>query len=106
MSRSKLLAFIFSVVFLASSVVLPAMRVKADSNEPIIFSSGLTVYSPVSTVYNSYSVFCNATLRVPYGYQSSLIYSIDGKVQNDSNFVLKFGTAGKYRLEGFLCYHL
>ena len=68
--------------------------------DQITFSSGLIVYSPLNKVYNSYSVLCDASLRVPYGYQSSLGLRIDGKDQNETNFKLNFGSSGKYHLDG------
>jgi hypothetical protein len=64
-SSSKLFAFILAVVFLASLAVLPAMKVNADSREPVPFSSGLTLYSPVNTTYNSNVVECNGTFIGP-----------------------------------------
>ena len=47
----------------------------------IVFSSGLTLYSPVNTTYNSNVVECNGTFNCPKGVQSSLNYSIDGQYQ-------------------------
>jgi hypothetical protein len=85
-SRRKFLVFTFGVVLLAYLVMLSTMSVKADSNEPISFSSGLAVYSPLNTTYNSYSVLANVSLGVPYGMGSSgLNYSIDGKYQDGIN---------------------
>lgn len=68
--------------------------------EQITFNSGLIVYSPLEKVYSSYTVFCNASLRVPYGYQSQIIYTVDGIEQDSSNFNLNFGGKGKYHLDG------
>lgn len=90
-------ALVISILLVSLAIGIHV--VKADSTEPLTFSSGLIVYSPVNTAYNSYSVLCNASLRVPYGYQSSIVYSIDGE-QNSSNFNLNFGSSGKYHLEG------
>jgi hypothetical protein len=59
--------------------MLPLMRVKANSTEPITFSSGLTLYSPVNTTYSSNIIECNGTFNCPKGVQSSLNYSLDGK---------------------------
>jgi hypothetical protein len=94
MSRSKLLTFIFSVVFLASLVMLPAIRVKADSNELITFSSGLTLYSPVNTTYSSSIIECNGTFDCPKGVTSSLNYSIDGKYQEGLPWKLDVNSIG------------
>ena len=80
-SSSQLLAFMFAVVLLASLVMLPAISVKADSNEPITFSSGLTLYSPVNTTYSSKVVECNGTFTGPRDYEIFLNYSIDGNYQ-------------------------
>ena len=52
---------------------------KADSNQPLIFSSGLTLYSPVNTTYSSNVLECNGTFDSPKRVQSSLNYSLDGK---------------------------
>jgi len=52
---------------------------KADSNEPITFSSRLTLYSPLNITYGSNVLECNGTFVCPKGVQSSLNYSIDGK---------------------------
>jgi len=80
---SKFFTYIFAVVFLASLVVLPAMKVNADSSEPITFSSGLTLYSPVNTTYSSNVVECNGTFVGPIDYESNLNYSIDGNYQGN-----------------------
>jgi hypothetical protein len=90
--------FIMSVLLVWYTVGLHI--VKADSAEPATFSSGLTVYSPLNTVYSSYSVLCNASLRVSMVYQSSISYSIDGKDQGSSGFKLQFGSAGYYYVAG------
>jgi hypothetical protein len=68
--------------------------------EHVTFNSGLIVYSPLEKVYSSYTVFCNASLQVPYGYQSQIIYTVDGVEQDSSNFNLNFGGKGKYHLDG------
>jgi hypothetical protein len=81
MSKRKTLVFIFAAFFLVSLVTLPAASVKADSNEPITFSSGLTLYSPVNTTYSSNVLECNGSFNCPKGVPCSLNYSIDGKIQ-------------------------
>lgn len=78
--KTVLTALFISVLLLSSTTSIYA--VKADSNEPVTFSSGLTVYSPLNTIYNSYSVLCNVTFSCPLGIQCSLNYSIDGKYQD------------------------
>jgi hypothetical protein len=79
MRKRKILVFVFAVLFLVSLITLPSASVKADSNEPITFSSGLTLYSPVNTTYNSNVLECNGSFNCPKGVQCSLNYSIDGK---------------------------
>ena len=85
---SKLFAFIFAVVFLTSLAMLPSMSVTADSSEPITFSSGLTLYSPVNTTYSSNVVECNGTFIGPIEYEMSLNYSIDGNYQGSLPWTL------------------
>jgi hypothetical protein len=87
-SRSKFFALTFAVVLLASLAMLPAIRVKADSAEPITFSSGLTLYSPVNTTYSSNVVECNGTFVGPIEYEVSLNYSVDGKYQGSLPWTL------------------
>jgi hypothetical protein len=87
-SRSKLLIFMFAVVFLSSLIILPAMRVKADSTQPIAFSSGLTLYSPLNTTYSSTVLECNGTFVGPIEYEASLNYSIDGNYQGSLPWTL------------------
>jgi hypothetical protein len=77
----KHITLVLILVFLTSLVMLPLMRVKADSTEPVTFSSGLTLYSPVNTVYDSRVVVCNGTFDCPQGVGCSLNFSIDGVCQ-------------------------
>jgi hypothetical protein len=53
----------------------------ADANQ-LTFSSGLTLYSPINTTYDSHVVLCNGTFGCPKGWQCSLNYSIDGEYQD------------------------
>jgi hypothetical protein len=62
--------------------------VKADSAEPISFSSGLTLYSPVNTTYSSNIVDCNCSFNYPRGAMLYFNYSIDGKYQDTVPLVL------------------
>ena len=80
-SFGKVFAFVFAAFLLASSVIVPAVKVIADSNEPLAFSSGLTLYSPVNTTYSSNTLECNGTFVGPSEYEVSLNYSVDGKYQ-------------------------
>jgi len=65
---------------------------KADQNQPLTFSSGLTLYSPVNTTYSSSVLLCNGTLTCPKGFQSSLNYSIDGQNQGSPLWSLDPGS--------------
>ena len=80
-SFGKVFAFVFAAFLLASSVIVPAVKVIADSSEPLAFSSGLTLYSPVNTTYSSNILECNGTFVGPSEYEVSLNYSVDGKYQ-------------------------
>jgi hypothetical protein len=72
-------AFTVFLILIIAALSLTFLTVKADSNQPIIFSSGLTLYSPVNTTYSSNILECNGTIDIPKDFQSSLNYSIDGK---------------------------
>ena len=78
-SFSKVFAFAFVVLIIASLVMVPAAKVNADSSEPLTFSSGLTLYSPVNTTYSSNTLECNGTFVGPSEYEVSLNYSVDDK---------------------------
>lgn len=80
-SFSKVFAFAFVVLVIASLVMVPAAKVNADSSEPLTFSSGLTLYSPVNTTYSSNTLECNGTFVGPSEYEVSLNYSVDGNYQ-------------------------
>jgi len=89
---NKKITILFFVLFLTLALLISTMLygfvfvgevnvVKADSNSPITFSSGLTLYSPLNTTYNSNVVECNGTFNWPKDAQLSLNYSIDGQDQ-------------------------
>jgi len=60
-------------------VIFPQIEtVKADSTDYIRFSSGVTIYSPLNTTYNSGFLNLNLTFDQGAGLHSSLNYSIDG----------------------------
>ena len=84
----KFFAFLFAVVFLASLVMLPAASVNADPSEPLSFSSGLTLYSPVNTTYSSNVVECKGTFVGPIDYELTLNYSVDGTYQGNLPWAL------------------
>lgn len=77
----KWITLLLILVFLTSLVMPPLISVKADSTEPITFSSGLTLYSPINTLYNSRVVLCNGSFDCPQGVGCNLNYSIDGVYQ-------------------------
>jgi hypothetical protein len=78
MKRNTTLTLIFTIALLVS-LSINLNSVKADSNEPISFSSGVTIFSPVNTTYYSRFLVLNLTYGVGLGVNCSMIYSIDGK---------------------------
>jgi hypothetical protein len=67
-----------TLVILASSLVMPlyAYVVKADSNDSLIFSGGVTVLTPVNKTYTSNDLILSVIFQTAL--HSSLTYSIDG----------------------------
>jgi len=55
--------------------------VKADSTDYIRYSSGVTIFSPLHTTYNSRFLALNLTYAAGLGIEHSLNYSIDGKYE-------------------------
>jgi hypothetical protein len=55
--------------------------VKADSNKPIVFSGGVTIYSPVNATYYTNSLNLNLTCNCGVGLKIYFSYDIDGKDQ-------------------------
>ena len=80
------------LILIIAMLSVPLLTVKADSYQPITFSSGLAVYSPLNTTYNSYSILVNVSFGCPYGIQSSVNYSIDGKYQDNINMQYSSGS--------------
>jgi hypothetical protein len=78
MNRNANLTLIFTIA-LTVSLVINLNPVKADSNEPITFSSGLTLCSPINKTYTSNLLLLNLTFGSGAGLQTTLNYSIDGK---------------------------
>ena len=74
------LTTVLGIIFLMQPITQVPVA-NADSNEPITFSSGLTLYSPLNKTYSSNVIECNGTFDSPKGVQSSLNYSIDGTDQ-------------------------
>lgn len=79
-------------------LVINLNAVKADSNEPITFSSGLTLYSPVNKTYTSDLLLLNLTFGSGAGLQRTLNYSIDGKYQGPIS--LTFNSTTGFELIG------
>lgn len=94
--RSKLFVFVFAVFFIASLVMMPAVRVNAESSAPITFSSGLTLYSPVNTTYSSSVVECNGNFTGSEEYEIQLNYTIDGNYQGSVPWKLYSSNASTY----------
>jgi hypothetical protein len=80
MNRNTDLALIFSIALMVS-LVINMNVVRADSTEPLTFSSGLTLYSPVNKTYTSNLLQLNLTFGSGAGLQTTLNYCIDGKYQ-------------------------
>jgi hypothetical protein len=54
--------------------------VKADSNNPIVFSGGITLYSPTNETYDSNYLTLSLNASLSAGVHTSINYSIDGAV--------------------------
>ncbi|MGD0646082.1 MAG: hypothetical protein ABSA75_14350 [Candidatus Bathyarchaeia archaeon] len=78
MNKNTTLTLILIIALLVS-LSINLNYVKADSNEPISFSSGVTIFSPVNMTYYSRFLVLNLTYGVGLGINCSMIYSIDGK---------------------------
>jgi hypothetical protein len=78
MNKEMATVMIMSCLLLIS-LEISFPTVKADSNEPIVFSGGVTVYSPVNTTYHSNSLTLNLTCNCGAGLDIFLNYDIDGK---------------------------
>jgi len=58
-------------------IIFAVPFVKANTDEPISYTSGVTVYSPVNTTYTTNNVILNLTFMWGLGMDCSLNYSID-----------------------------
>lgn len=74
MNRRIVFALLFTSFFFALTLT-SVQIVKADSNDYISFSSGITVYSPIEKICNSNSITLNLTL-----YSAGSIGSIDSRI--------------------------
>jgi hypothetical protein len=80
--------FVFASLFLVS-LVLDAHVVKADSNNAITFSGGVSLFSPVNRTYASPNLPLNLTLACSTsGFNFSLTYDIDGKYSGSIPLVI------------------
>ena len=61
------------------------LTVKADSNNPLVFSGGITIYSPVNATYYTNSLNLNLTCNCGVGLKIYFSYDIDGKDQGPIN---------------------
>jgi hypothetical protein len=76
--KSKKVWVTLLVSLLVITLGFSIQSVKADSNNPIGNSGGLTIYSPVNTTYNSNFL----SLRLSFGsggVPATINYSLDGK---------------------------
>jgi hypothetical protein len=82
MNRKIVLPFLFAAILFAS-LGNCAHPIRADSNDFISFPSGITLFSPINSTYNSQHLTLNLTLYSAGGFGSidsrvSMNYSIDG----------------------------
>jgi hypothetical protein len=78
---------------LVASLFINLYLVKGDSNEPLMFSSGLTIYSPLNTTYDTNILKLNLTFGCGAGLNCSLNYNIDGEYQGPISLTFN-NTAG------------
>jgi hypothetical protein len=78
---TKSVTLLLVLVFLTALCLIVPFPVKADSNSPIDFSGGVTMYSPVNTTYYINFLTLNLTCSCGAGLDFSLNYSIDGEYQ-------------------------
>ncbi|MGD0204595.1 MAG: hypothetical protein ABSC20_11930 [Candidatus Bathyarchaeia archaeon] len=74
--KTALVALVISVLLV--SLAMGVHVVKADSNNSVSFSGGVTILSPVNTTYDSNFLTLNVNFGWGEGLQCSLNYSIDG----------------------------
>jgi hypothetical protein len=72
--------------------------VKADSDNSIVFSGGVTIYSPVNATYHSNFLTLNLTCVCGSGLHISLNYDIDGKYQDP--ITLEFNLTSGFHMIG------
>jgi len=80
MNKEPVTAIMLSCMLLIS-IGITFNSVKADSNNPIVLSGGVTIYSPFNTTYHTNSLTLNLTCGCGAGLHIFLNYDIDGKYQ-------------------------
>ena len=79
--RGKIgVAVLLSCLLLASAKV-SFQEVRADSPNPIVFSGGITIYSPVNTTYPTDTLPLNLTCNCGAGVKINFSYDLDGRYQ-------------------------
>jgi hypothetical protein len=78
--KETVTAILLSCILLIS-IEASFRDVKADSSSSIVFSGGVTMYSPVNTTYQTNFLTLNLTCDCAAGVKISLSYDIDGKYQ-------------------------
>ena len=76
---TKNLFSLFFVFTLFGALLSQTSKVYADSSEPMRFTSGVTLYSPVNTTYSSKFLTLNLAAQVGIGINCTITYSIDSK---------------------------
>ncbi|HEX9261801.1 MAG TPA: hypothetical protein VF893_04665 [Candidatus Bathyarchaeia archaeon] len=71
-------AFLLSFMLLVP-IAASFRDVKAESDGPIVFSGGITIYSPVNTTYETNFLTLNMTCNCGAGVKIYFSYDIDGK---------------------------
>ena len=84
--------------FLLVSLKFSFSTVKAYSDDSIVFSGGVTVYSPVNMTYHSNSLTLNLTCGCGAGLDVILNYDVDGKYQGP--VTLSFNLTPGFHLMG------
>jgi hypothetical protein len=95
---NKMVAATLLSCVLIISIGVSFHRVKADSNNPIVFSGGVTIYSPVNTTYHTSLLALNLTCSCGAGLHISLNYDIDGKYQGP--ITLEFNLTSGFHMIG------
>lgn len=86
MEEAKVNKRVVTALLLLSCMLLISVEasfrdVKADANDPIVFSGGIAIYSPVNTTYHTNFLILNLTCNCGMGVKIYFSYDIDGKNQ-------------------------